>query len=92
MSTTDERLSAIEKILKEQDPVENQQNSLREYQISMLLKLRHLRETFEKEDQQSVGNEELRKENDELKEKVSKLEYRIKHLLQHIPPADTNLI
>ncbi|POM65105.1 Hypothetical protein PHPALM_19237, partial [Phytophthora palmivora] len=68
---------------------------LREYQTQLLLKLRAIRDTMQKE---GSSLEQLRKERDEarierdaLKKQVDKLNYRVQHLKQHVPVADVTL-
>ncbi|CAI5720766.1 unnamed protein product [Peronospora destructor] len=68
---------------------------LREYQTQLLLKLRAIRDSMQKE---GSSLEQLRKERDDarierdaLKNQVDRLSYRVHHLKQHVPvpsPAD----
>ncbi|CAH0482308.1 unnamed protein product [Peronospora belbahrii] len=62
---------------------------LREYQTQMLLKLRTIRDTMQKE---GSSLERMREERDEarhecsaLRKEVEKLNYRVHHLKQHVP-------
>ena len=63
--------------------------ALREFQIDMLNKLRHLRDTMDNDLSCGTKNEDLIRENEELKGRVIKLEYRISHLLRHIPASES---
>ncbi|EGZ24859.1 hypothetical protein PHYSODRAFT_359351, partial [Phytophthora sojae] len=71
---------------------------LREYQTQLLLKLRAIRDTMQKEgsslEQLRKERDEARSERDALKKQVDKLNYRVHHLKQHVPvpsPADMQL-
>ncbi|KAG7391592.1 hypothetical protein PHYPSEUDO_004094 [Phytophthora pseudosyringae] len=71
---------------------------LREYQTQLLLKLRAIRDTMQKEgsslEQLRKERDEARSERDTLKKQVDKLNYRVLHLKQHVPeptPADMKL-
>ncbi|DAZ97225.1 TPA: hypothetical protein N0F65_010387 [Lagenidium giganteum] len=61
---------------------------LREYQLKMLARLRHIRDTMEKEgsslDQLRQERDEARKERDALQVQVNKLNYRVEHLKRHV--------
>lgn len=57
-----DRLEKVELAVKSSDPLNaglDVTKALREYQISMLLKLRHLRETLKKEESNSVASEKV---------------------------------
>ncbi|CAH0487792.1 hypothetical protein KXD40_000806 [Peronospora effusa] len=70
--------------------------NLREYQTQLLLKLRAIRDSMQKE---GSSLEQLRKERDDarierdaLKKQVDKLNYRVHHLKQHVPvPSPTDM-
>ncbi|KAL4160854.1 hypothetical protein PRNP1_001412 [Phytophthora ramorum] len=71
---------------------------LREYQTYMLLKLRAIKDTMEKEgsslEQLRKERDVARAERDDLHKQVNKLNYRVQHLKQHVPmpsPADMTL-
>ena len=85
-----DRLEALERKVMKDDEIDQSGfalAALRDFQIDMLNKLRRLRDTMDSDIKQNHGpsNEDMIRENEELKAKVNKLEYRISHLLRHIP-------
>ncbi|KAG1705336.1 hypothetical protein DVH05_004267 [Phytophthora capsici] len=94
MDAAEQRLAAEAK--KVEGPVGGA--DLREYQTQLLLKLRAIRDTMQKEgsslEQLRKERDEARSERDLLQKQVDKLNYRVHHLKQHVPvptPADMKL-
>ena len=75
-------------------PADSVNEPLKEYQVKMLGQLRQLRKKLKEEGVGYGGagadqeKEKLQKENGELKAEVSKLNYRIVHLLRALDEAD----
>uniref|UniRef100_A0AAV1TZY3 Uncharacterized protein n=1 Tax=Peronospora matthiolae TaxID=2874970 RepID=A0AAV1TZY3_9STRA len=63
---------------------------LRGYQEQLLLKLRAIRDTMQKDDpcldQVREERDDARRERDALQTQVAKLTYRVHHLKQHVRP------
>ncbi|CAK4069375.1 unnamed protein product [Aphanomyces euteiches] len=88
------RLDAVEKSLGAATG-----GDLVEFQKKLLVSLRGIRGTLRAEEQArattaaapaaSASNEALVEENAALKKEVAKLNYRIQHLLRHVPPPST---
>ncbi|RLN56013.1 hypothetical protein BBJ29_007214 [Phytophthora kernoviae] len=87
-----DRMDAVEKRLateakKLDGPVGGA--DLREYQTQLLLQLRAIRDTMQKEgssvEQLRKERDEARNERDVLQKQVDKLNYRVHHLKQHVP-------
>jgi predicted nucleic acid-binding Zn-ribbon protein len=84
------RINALE-IGKQYDATKE---AVRKVEEEYLLKLREIKQAIEREKQQSTSStsaasstkelEELRKENDTLKQKNTKLEYRIQHVVSNM--------
>jgi hypothetical protein len=70
-------------------PAESVNEPLKEYQIRMLSQLRQLRSKMDG-DGGGAASEALVKENGALKEEVSKLNYRIVHLLRALEDAESS--
>lgn len=94
MDVAEKRLAAEAK--KADGPVAGA--DLREYQTQLLLKLRAIRDTMQKEgssvEQLKKERDEARQERDALQKQVAKLNYRVHHLKQHVPvpqPEDMEL-
>ncbi|OQS04123.1 hypothetical protein THRCLA_20967 [Thraustotheca clavata] len=82
-----QRLAAVEKSLNSVGG-----GDLKAFQEQMLVALRQLRETMQAEAKTSPSTSSsneaaLKEENEALKKQVAKLNYRISHLLRHIPAA-----
>ncbi|OQR87969.1 hypothetical protein ACHHYP_07775 [Achlya hypogyna] len=87
MDGVSQRLATVEKSLGAVGS-----GDLKAFQEQMLVALRQLRETMIAEaataaPSSSSNEAALREENEALKKQVAKLNYRISHLLRHIPSA-----
>ncbi|KAG2519215.1 hypothetical protein JM18_007628 [Phytophthora kernoviae] len=99
LSNVIDRIDAVEKRLateakKLDGPVGGA--DLREYQTQLLLQLRAIRDTMQKEgssvEQLRKERDEARNERDVLQKQVDKLNYRVHHLKQHVPvPTAANM-
>ena len=88
-SSRTNRLEAIEKKLSAaMDPLSipetSEMHHLKSFQCATLTQLRSLKAKLQAEGTVSCSSNDLEKENEMLREKVSKLEYRISHLLRHM--------
>ncbi|KAG6579874.1 uncharacterized protein IUM83_11437 [Phytophthora cinnamomi] len=86
------RMDAVEKRLAaEQTQLDGPVGGadLREYQTQLLLKLRAIRDTMQREgsslEQLRQERDAARSERDALQKQVDKLHYRVQHLKQHVP-------